>query len=72
MTLAAPAASDVSFEYQASFGGFGIGRESFDLPVDVAQARATLEGGLLTITLPRLRERRGRETVIPVEKEGDE
>jgi HSP20 family protein len=43
-----------------------------DLPVDVAQARATLEGGLLTITLPRLRERRGRETVIPIEKERDE
>ena len=43
-----------------------------DLPVDVAQARATLSGGLLTITLPRLRERRGRETVIPIEKERDE
>ena len=26
-------------------------------------------GGLLTVTLPRLRERRGRETVIPVERE---
>jgi HSP20 family protein len=42
---------------------------SLDVPVDVAQARATLRGGLLTVTLPRLRERRGRETVIPIERE---
>ena len=43
-----------------------------DIPVDVARARATVAGGLLTVTLPRLRERRGRETVIPIEKERDE
>jgi HSP20 family protein len=42
---------------------------SLDVPVDVAQARATLGGGLLTVTLPRLRERRGRETVIAIERE---
>ena len=41
-------------------------------PVDVTRARATLDAGLLTVTLPRLRERRGRETVIPIEKERDE
>jgi len=40
-----------------------------DVPVDVAGARATLAGGLLTVTLPRLRERRGRETVVPIERE---
>ena len=40
-----------------------------DVPVDVARARAALAGGLLTVTLPRLRERRGRETVIPIERE---
>ena len=40
-----------------------------DMPVDAVKARATLEGGLLTVTLPRLSERRGRETVIPIEKE---
>jgi HSP20 family protein len=40
-----------------------------DVPVDVTRARATLRGGLLTVTLPRLRERRGRETVIPIERE---
>ena len=40
-----------------------------DVPVDVAGARATLAGGLLTVTLPRLRERRGRETDVPIERE---
>jgi len=43
-----------------------------DLPVDIAQAKATLGDGLLTVTLPRLRERRGRENVIPIERERDE
>jgi len=40
-----------------------------DVPVDVASARATLAGGVLTVTLPRLRERRGRETAVPIERE---
>ena len=40
-----------------------------DVPVDVARARATLAGGILTVTLPRLRDRRGRETVVPIERE---
>jgi HSP20 family protein len=43
-----------------------------ELPVDVARARASLAGGLLTVTLPRLRERRGRETVVPIEREPTE
>ena len=43
-----------------------------EMPVDIAKAKATLEEGLLTVTLPRLRERRGRETVIPIERERDE
>jgi len=43
-----------------------------DLPVDVAAARATLQGGVLTVSLPRLRERRGRESVIPIEREPTE
>ena len=40
-----------------------------DTPVDVARGRAALAGGLLTVTLPRLHERRGRETVVPIERE---
>ena len=40
-----------------------------DVPVDVRSAEAHLEGGLLTVTIPRLKDRRGRETVIPVQRE---
>ena len=47
-------------------------RIPIDLPVDVARARATLASGLLAVTLPRLRERRGRETAIPIERETTE
>ena len=43
-----------------------------EAPVDVARAKATLRGGLLAVTLPRLRERRGRETVVPIEREPSE
>ncbi len=43
-----------------------------DVPVDVASSKASLRGGVLTVTLPRLRERRGRETVIQVEREPTE
>jgi len=43
-----------------------------DVPVDVSRARATLGRGILTVTLPRLRERRGRETAIPIEREEGE
>ena len=43
-----------------------------DVPADVASARATLAGGVLTVTLPRLRERRGRETTVPIEREPTE
>jgi HSP20 family protein len=43
-----------------------------DIPVDVSRASARLSEGLLTVTLPRLRERRGRETLIPIERERDE
>ena len=38
----------------------------------VERARATLEEGLLTVTLPRQRERRGGETHIPIERGRDE
>jgi HSP20 family protein len=39
---------------------------SLDVAVDVREAQASLAGGVLTITLPRLKDRRGRETVIPI------
>ena len=43
-----------------------------DVAVDVARAKASLAGGILTVVLPRLRERRGRETPIPIEREPTE
>jgi HSP20 family protein len=42
-----------------------------DLALDVRQAEARLQGGLLTVLIPRLKDRRGRETVIPVAREQD-
>ncbi len=38
--------------------------------VDVQNAQARLDKGLLIITIPRLKERRNREIVIPVLREG--
>jgi len=40
-----------------------------DVPVDVREAEARLCGGLLTVTVPRLKDRRGRTTVITVQRE---
>jgi HSP20 family protein len=42
---------------------------ALDVPVDVRSAEARLHGGLLTVTIPRLKDRRGRATVIPVQRE---
>jgi len=49
-----------------------IGRFTREIPIDraldVRRAEARLERGLLTITIPRLKDRRGRETQIPVQR----
>jgi HSP20 family molecular chaperone IbpA len=37
--------------------------------LDLPQAQARLERGLLLIEIPRLKDRRGRETIIPVRRE---
>jgi HSP20 family protein len=51
------------------------GRFSRTIPLepalDVQKAEARLQGGLLTIFIPRLKDRRGRDTVVPVRR-GDE
>ena len=41
-------------------------------PLDVRRAQATLGRGLLTVTVPRLRERRDHETPIEIEREPSE
>jgi HSP20 family protein len=40
-----------------------------DLALDVRQAEARLSGGLLTVLIPRLKDRRGRETVVTVQRD---
>jgi HSP20 family protein len=40
-----------------------------DLPVDVRGAEAHLGNGLLEVLIPRLKERRGRETEIAIKRE---
>jgi HSP20 family protein len=40
-----------------------------DTAVDASRAEARLAGGLLTISLPRLKDRRGQDTVVPVTRE---
>jgi HSP20 family protein len=40
-----------------------------DLAVDLGGAEAKLRDGVLMIAIPRLKDRRGRETVIPVQTE---
>lgn len=40
-----------------------------DVAVDIRQAEASLAGGVLTVTIPRVKDRRGREIVIPVRRE---
>jgi HSP20 family protein len=42
---------------------------SVELSLDVRQAEARLAGGVLTVVLPRVKDRRGRETVIDVLRE---
>lgn len=37
-----------------------------DQAVDIPKAEARLAGGVLTIIIPRLKDRRGRETLIPI------
>ena len=43
-----------------------------DMAVDLNLAEARLAGGVLTITVPRLKDRRGRETVIPIRRESEQ
>jgi HSP20 family molecular chaperone IbpA len=39
-----------------------------DVAVDLAKAEAQLAGGLLTISVPRVKDRRGREILITVRR----
>jgi HSP20 family protein len=43
-----------------------------DQAVDISKAEARLDSGVLTIIVPRLKDRRGRETIIPIRWESEE
>ncbi|HEX6739310.1 MAG TPA: Hsp20/alpha crystallin family protein [Vicinamibacteria bacterium] len=43
-----------------------------DLPLDVRGAEAHLGNGLLEVRIPRLKERRGRETEISIKRERED
>ena len=40
-----------------------------DIAVNIREAEASLAGGVLTIAIPRVKDQRGREIVIPVQRE---
>ena len=40
-----------------------------DVAVDIREAEAAVKGGVLTVTIPRVKDRRGREIIIPVQQE---
>ena len=40
-----------------------------DVAVDIQQVESHLAGGVLIVTIPRVKDRRGREIIIPVQRE---
>ena len=50
-------------------GGKFVRSIPIDMAVDVKKAEARLQRGLLTVEMPRLKDRRGQETEIPVTRE---
>lgn len=40
-----------------------------DVAIDIQLAEAQVAGGVLTVTIPRVKDRRGREIIIPVRRE---
>jgi HSP20 family protein len=64
-----PTASSVAFVCMERHQGRFKRVIPIDIAVDLQKAEARLCGGLLIVTLPRLRDRRGRETLIPVRRE---
>jgi HSP20 family protein len=64
-----PAAGQASFLCMERPQGRFTRSVRLDVPVDVKEAEARLAQGLLTVTVPRLKDRRGREAVVPVRRE---
>jgi HSP20 family protein len=64
-----PAAAAASFHCMERPQGRFTRIVMLDVAVDIEAAEAKLAGGVLTVSMPRLKDRRGREIVIPVERE---
>ena len=64
-----PAASSASFHCMERPQGRFTRTVLLDIAVNIREAEARLAGGVLTIAIPRVKDQRGREIVIPVERE---
>ena len=64
-----PAASAASFHCVERPQGRFTRIILIDVAVDIQLAEAHAAGGVLTVTIPRVRDRRGREITIPVQRE---
>ena len=65
----APAAESTGFLCMERPHGRFSRTLALDVSLDVRQAEARLAGGVLTVVMPRVKDRRGRETVIDVVRE---
>ena len=64
-----PTASAASFHCMERPQGRFTRTVLIDVAVNIREADATLAGGVLTIAIPRVKDQRGREIVIPVKRE---
>lgn len=67
----APRTSGVSFVCLERPHGRFERRIPIDVAVDIRRAEARLDRGLLVISIPHLQDRRGTETEIPIERQGE-
>ena len=64
-----PPASSASFHCMERPQGRFTRIILIDVAVDIQQAEAHVAGGVLTVTIPRVKDRRGKEIIIPVRRE---
>jgi HSP20 family protein len=64
-----PAGAVAAFLCMERPQGRFVRRIPVDGALNLSEAEARLAGGVLTITIPRLKDRRGREAVIPVRRD---
>jgi HSP20 family protein len=64
-----PGASTASFHCMERPQGRFTRTILIDVAVDIQQVESHLAGGVLIVTIPRVKDRRGREIIIPVRRE---